>query len=441
MRNRWTDREAAWCVEQYGARWGEALALRTYVSRLLGVEPGLVLHGGGNASVKASWSTVLGEDVPAIFVKASGFDMAAIEPAGHPALDLAPLGRLRALDALDDAAMVNEVRRALFDAGGPNPSIETLVHAFLPAAFVDHTHADAILTLTNQQGGRALVAEALGDGVGILDYVEPGFALAKAVSAAAGDGRAIRGLVLMHHGLITWGESAKASYDAHIDLVTQAEQFIDARVRKGATVAVPARVDEQTWNRLALTAPILRGQLARATGDGDRPWDRVVLAPIVTDEMLALLGGPGAKDALVTPVLTTDHLIRTKNLPLWVDAPAWDDPAVFKAQVRDAVQQYAAAYGAYLVRHRGGLHEQLAEFDPLPRVVLLPGKEMERHSTKDNEEMLIFLKGTGRVILGTETITMEENQALYIPPQTEHEIHNDGPAELRYIYTVAPAGR
>jgi rhamnose utilization protein RhaD (predicted bifunctional aldolase and dehydrogenase)/NADP-dependent 3-hydroxy acid dehydrogenase YdfG len=373
MRNRWSDQEAAQCVERYGARWGEAVALRTYGSRLLGVEPGLVLHGGGNASVKASWRTVFAEDVPAIFVKASGFDMAAIEPAGHPALDLRALLRLRALDALDDAAMVNEVRRALFDAGGPNPSIETLVHAFLPATFIDHTHADAILTLTNQRGGRALVAEALGDGVGILDYVEPGFELAKAVASAAGDGRSLKGLVLMHHGLITWGDSARASYDAHIDLVERAERFIESRARTGAAVAAGAGVDEQTWQRLAMAAPLLRGQLARPTGDGDRPWDRVVLAPIVTDEALALLSTEGARAALVTPVLTTDHLIRTKSLPLWIDTPAWDDPAAFKAQLREAVQGYASAYRAYVDRHRGDLHEPLAEFDPLPRVVLLPG--------------------------------------------------------------------
>ena len=373
MRNRWSDQEAAHFVDQYGARWGEALALRTYVSRLLGVEPGLVLHGGGNASAKAPWRTVVGEDVPAIFVKASGFDMGAIEPAGHPALDLAPLLRLRSLDRLDDAAMVNQVRRALFDASGPNPSIETLVHAFLPAAFIDHTHADAILTLTNQRGGRALVAEALGDGIAILDYVEPGFELAKAVAAAAGDGRTRRGLVLMHHGLITWGESARASYDAHIDLVTRAEAFVAARARKGASVAVPAEVTETTWERLAMAAPILRGALARATGDGDRPWDRVVLAPMVSDDVIALLCAAGAKDAFVTPVLTTDHLIRTKSLPLWIDAPAWDDAAAFTAQVRGAVEAYAAAYRAYADRHRGDLHEDLTECNPLPRVVLLPG--------------------------------------------------------------------
>ena len=163
MLNRWSDQDAARAVDTYGPAWGEAVALRTYSSRLLGCDPALVLHGGGNASVKAPWRTVTGDEVAAIFVKASGFDMASIEPAGHPGLDLGALLRLRGLDRLSDEAMVNEVRRALFDTRSPNPSIETLVHAFLPAAFIDHTHADAILTLTNQRDGLALVQDAFSE--------------------------------------------------------------------------------------------------------------------------------------------------------------------------------------------------------------------------------------------------------------------------------------
>jgi rhamnose utilization protein RhaD (predicted bifunctional aldolase and dehydrogenase) len=168
MLNRWNEQDAARAIDTYGPRWGEAVALRTYASRLLGSEPALVLHGGGNASVKAQWRTVTGGEAPALFVKASGFDMATIDPAGHPALDLGQLLRLRRLEALDDAAMVNEVRRALYDAQSPTPSIEALVHAFLPALFIDHTHADAILVLTNQRDGLAFVRDALGASAAVL---------------------------------------------------------------------------------------------------------------------------------------------------------------------------------------------------------------------------------------------------------------------------------
>ena len=373
MINRWSDQDAARFIAQFAARWGDALALRTYTSRLLGAEPSLVLHGGGNASVKSPWRTVLGEQVPAIFVKASGFDMASIEPDGHPALDLEALLRLRALEEMADDAMVNEVRRALFDTRSANPSIETLVHAFLPGVFIDHTHADAILTLTNQRDGAALVRDALGDAAAVLSYEEPGFRLAKAAAAAAGAAPRTRCLVLMKHGLITWGESARSSYEHLVEIVTRAEAFAAGRARRGATVTVPADAVSAAWERLASVAPMLRGQLARPTKDADRPWDRVILQPIVTDGILALLDSEGAKDALLTPPLTTDHLIRTKSLPLWIDGPAWDDMPRLRSQLSDAVKAYAVSYEAFVDRHRSVMHAGVAGVDPLPRVILIPG--------------------------------------------------------------------
>ncbi len=162
MRSRWSEDEAAGFVACYGPEWGEPLALRTYSSRLLGGEPALVLHGGGNSSVKARWLNILGEDLTAVFVKASGTDMATIEPGGHPGLDLEYLRRLRALPDLDDQAMVDELRAHLLRADSPTPSIEALVHAFLPGIYIDHTHADAILALTNQDDGGAVVRRSAG---------------------------------------------------------------------------------------------------------------------------------------------------------------------------------------------------------------------------------------------------------------------------------------
>ena len=360
-------------VEQYAGRVGEALALRTYTSRLLGSEPALVLHGGGNASVKATWRTVLGEQVPAIFVKASGFDMATIEPEGHPALDLSYLRRLRALASLDDDTMVNEIRTHLFDHRNPTPSIETLVHAFLPGTYIDHSHADAILTLTNQRGGRQLVHDACGPHLVVLDYVEPGFQLALAAAAAVQAVPEAVGLVLMKHGLITWGESARSSYEAHLDTVSRAEAFVRSRARKGATVFVSPTAVRDARERWATLAPVVRGQLASPTGQNDCPWDRVVLAPQIDDEVIGILASEGAKTAHVTPPLTADHLIRTKSVPLWVDVAGSGEPAAVTAQIRTAIQEYGAAYEAYVARHRDQMQAGLAEFDSLPRVVLLPG--------------------------------------------------------------------
>jgi rhamnose utilization protein RhaD (predicted bifunctional aldolase and dehydrogenase)/NAD(P)-dependent dehydrogenase (short-subunit alcohol dehydrogenase family) len=373
MINRWSDRDAAASVRRDAPARDEAVALCLYASRLLGQEPSLVLHGGGNTSVKALRRTVLGTEIPAIFVKASGFDMATLAPEGLPALDLGYLQSLRALDDLDDEAMVNELRTHVFDHRSPTPSIETLVHAFLAPSYISHTHADAILALTNQRGGRDLVREVLGDAVAVLDYVEPGFQLAKAAAAAAEASPRARGLVLMHHGLITWGASAREAYDAHIDLVTKAEAFLEGKTRPGVIATVPDSRVREAWDRYGAIAPILRGQLARPTGDADRPWDRVVLLPHVDAAVLAQLDAPGAREALVTPALTTDHLIRTKSHPVWIDAPLSGETAELKQRVRDAVEAYVAGYRAYVERHCGVMPPGLREVDPLPRVALIPG--------------------------------------------------------------------
>ena len=157
MHNRWSDEDAARAVARWG-EWGDDLALRTYTSQLLGGDPSLVLHGGGNTSVKRTVSDRFGDDVEVIAVKASGFDLATVPPEGHVAVRLEHLRRLRSIDDLTDAEIVNELRTHLLDASAPTPSIETPVHALVPAPYVDHTHADAVLALNNQVGGDALVA-------------------------------------------------------------------------------------------------------------------------------------------------------------------------------------------------------------------------------------------------------------------------------------------
>ena len=372
MQSRWSDDDERACVARWGARCGEDLARRTYASRLLGGDQRLVLHGGGNTSVKGTFVNVLGESVPALFVKASGFDLAVIEPEGHPGLDLAYLRKLRVLDRLGDEVMANELRAHLFDARGPTPSLETLVHAFLPGKFVDHTHADAILALTNQVDGERIAHDALGDDVIVLPYVRPGFQLARATATAVEAEPESRGIVWMRHGVMTWGPTARASYEAMIEIVTRAEDYL-ARKTSARVTASGATPLETAQARVAAVAPVLRGALARPTDDADRPHRRAIVVPLVTPETLAFVDGPRARELALTPPLTSDHLIRTKALPLWIDAPAWDDLAKLADQVRAAVQRYAEDYRAYLERHAAALPQGLGRFDALPRVVLLPG--------------------------------------------------------------------
>ena len=372
MRSRWLDAEAKAAVARWGTTFGEDLALRAYTSRLLGAEEALVLHGGGNTSVKGTFTNRLGDEIPAMWVKASGQDLATIEPAAFAGVDLGYLRRLRVLVTLDDDAMANEMRGHLLDARGATPSLETLVHAFLPEKFVDHTHADAILTLTNQLGGEKLIREALGNDVIVLPYVRPGFPLARAVADAFDAQPGSRGMVWMKHGLMTWGPDARAAYDTTIMIVTRAEEFIRRR-RVRATCSPVKTTHARAMTRVRAVAPVLRGALAVPTGEPDRPHRPVVVVPLVTPEVLAFVDEPRSRDVALTPPLTSDHLIRTKALPLWVDAPSFDHPDELATQVRDAVRRYVADYEAYLARHAGRAPAGVAQLDPRPRVVLVPG--------------------------------------------------------------------
>jgi rhamnose utilization protein RhaD (predicted bifunctional aldolase and dehydrogenase)/NAD(P)-dependent dehydrogenase (short-subunit alcohol dehydrogenase family) len=372
MQNRWSDEAASRLVAQYGPKWGEDLALRTYSSRLLGAEESLVLHGGGNTSVKSYVTNVLGEQVPALYVKASGYNLVDIEPQGHSAVDLEFLKRLRALENLSDAAMADEFRAHLFNPHAPTPSIEALAHAFLPHKFIDHTHADAMLALTNQSEARKRVQEAMGEDVIVLDYAKPGFKLAKAAAAAYESRSKSRGMVWLRHGLVTWGKTARESYEATIELVTRAEQYLAQRATRPLVVQVstPSALAEK---RLLTVAPLVRGLLAESSGDADRPYCRVILQSLTDRETLNFVDSDRGKRIALSPPLTSDHLIRTKALPLWLDSPAYEDPARLRQQLATALEDYTAAYQAYIERNSAHLPEGLKTFDPLPRVLLLPG--------------------------------------------------------------------
>src|ERR1700674_2360121 len=234
---------------------GRDLALRVYTTRLLGQDRKLVLHGGGNTSVKTRLPDLLGEAVDVLCVKGSGWEMATIEPPGLPAVRLEPLRKLRALDALADAEMVRIQRANLIDPLAPTPSVETLLHAFLPAKFVDHTHATAVLSLVDQPDGEKLCTDVYEGRTGLVPYIMPGFGLAKEAAATYAAAPNVEGLILIKHGIFTFGESAREAYERMVDLVSRAEARL-ARNRKA--VFVTAQLPQRAAS-LTEIAPILRG--------------------------------------------------------------------------------------------------------------------------------------------------------------------------------------
>ena len=372
MESRWSDREAAAFVERLAPRWGEDLALRVYTSRLIGRDPDLVMHGGGNTSLKGTVTTLVGERVEALFVKGSGWNLDAIEPPGLPAVDLAHLRKLRALRELSDEEMVNQLRTHLFDAGAPNPSVETLLHAFLPHRFIDHTHADIALVVSNQprDAVQAMVREAFGPRWAIVPYVMPGFALAKLAAEVYERDPSVEGLVLVNHGLFTFADDARTAYERMIAGVDRAERFVRARARAPRPVGGGARSAEDG----ARLAPVLRGALAEATGDPDRPWRRMILEHRVSEETLDILDGPDAARIADANPLTPDHVIRTKGPALLLpDGLPLDDAKALRERVDAAVASYRAAYDAYFETNRPRARTRVTKLDSFPRVILVPG--------------------------------------------------------------------
>ncbi|HTO07433.1 MAG TPA: bifunctional aldolase/short-chain dehydrogenase [Myxococcota bacterium] len=369
MQKRWSDAESGEFRARYAA-WGEALALRVYTSRLIGADPDLVLHGGGNTSVKSRARDLFGREVDVLCVKGSGWDLAKIEPAGLPALRLEPLVALRALDALSDEDMVAEQRRAMLDASGPSPSIETLLHAFLPARFVDHSHADAILALTNQPDGEQRVRALYGGRVGWVPYVMPGFALAKRAAEIFEKDPGVEGLVLEKHGLFSFGDDAKTSYERHIALVARARAQIESQTEGRRPLDARPVVAMREWNEIA---PVVRGALAAASGDPDRPWRRFVLEHRSSDEVLHFAAAAQGPALAAAPPITPDHVIRTKGPYLFVERPPYASYESLAARLREEVDGYRRRYTEYFQRCTAARGVTRTMLDSTPRVLVLPG--------------------------------------------------------------------
>src|SRR5271166_5939086 len=370
MQSLWSDAEAGRQVDRYAAEGvGRDLALRVYTSRLLGGEPKLVLHGGGNTSVKTTMKDLLDEEVEALCVKGSGWDMAAIEPAGLPAVRLAPLCKLRGRAALADEEMVRVQRANLLDPGAPNPSVETLLHAFLPHKYVDHTHSTAVLSLADQPDAGERCADLYGRRMGLVPYIMPGFLLAKKAAEVFEADPAVKGLVLLKHGVFTFGETAQQAYERMIAAVSLAEERLTHR-RK--TVFAAGRLPDMVAGA-AEVAPILRGACAIADPAGSGAYKRFVLDFRSTAAVRNYVNGAELRRYGRAGVATPDHTIRTKNYPLIVPAPEPEKLDLFKTAAREAVDAFVASYHAYFARHNARQEVPKRELDPMPRVVLVPG--------------------------------------------------------------------
>ena len=359
MKSRWSASEAQRYLDRY-SHIDRDIALRIYSSHLLGQDPTLVLHGGGNTSVKSIYQNILGESVEGLFVKGSGWDLKSIEPAGFPGLDLAYLRRLRALSHLEDRQMMNELRTHLFDASSPDPSVETLLHAFFTEKYIDHSHANAIIALTNHQHYQHYLEECFGADVIIIPYIMPGFALAKLAAERHDQADALSAMVLVKHGLFTYGETAEASYERHIEIVDQAERFLAKQQQLSVFNAKPrSPVDESVF------LPLLRGKLALDGQTFILDWRK-------TDAIMSYVNDPQLLAVSQIGPLTPDHTIRTKPYPMIVDCPTNSAEHYIDA-IEQALTQYEADYQHYFQQQNQRVGGDRQPLDPRPRVILVPG--------------------------------------------------------------------
>ncbi len=370
MKSGWVEHDAQAITDHYASQGvGADLALRIYTTRLLGRDPKLVLHGGGNTSVKTALPDLLGETVEVLCIKGSGGDMAAIEPGGLPAVRLDRLRKLRARTQLSDEDMVRVQRENLLEPMAPNPSVETLLHAFLPHKFVDHTHSTAVLSLVDQPDGEAISTEVYGGRGAIVPYIMPGFALARKAAEVFDAAPEVEGLILHKHGIFTFGATAREAYERMIELVSLAEART-ARARKA--VFVTAQLPQQLA-ALTEVAPILRGACSREDEKAAGAWRRLILDFRSNPAVLNFVNGAEVRRYSQAGVVTPDHTIRTKNWPLVVPAPEAGKVPDFKRAAREATAAFVARYQDYFARNNarvGGIKTML---DPLPRVALIPG--------------------------------------------------------------------
>jgi rhamnose utilization protein RhaD (predicted bifunctional aldolase and dehydrogenase)/NAD(P)-dependent dehydrogenase (short-subunit alcohol dehydrogenase family) len=338
LRNLWSDKEAT--------THNEELSLRVYTSRLLGREPALVLHGGGNTSVKITEKNIVGNQEEILYVKGSGWDLEFIEKAGFSPVRMSHMLELSKLDSLSDPQMVNELKTQLTDSSAPSPSVETILHAALPFKFVDHTHADAIVTITNTSNGEERIEEIYGESVVIIPYVMPGFDLAKEVVKIISEQSSDKteGMILMNHGIFTFGNSAKESYDRMIKLVSKAEDYL---------------MSHSAWNikisEIPETHSIQVSEIAELRQKISNLAGKSMLFHITNSKSgLSFSNNKHVQSIATRGPLTPDHVIRTKRIPM----------------IGRDIDSFKNQYVSYFKSNEPNAKDRKTMLDPAPRVLL-----------------------------------------------------------------------
>ncbi len=422
VENLWNDERAA--------QGSDELDRLVYRSNLLGADRRVCNWKGGNTSSKVPYTHVDGRAFDVLWVKGSGSDLADITRAGFAGLRLLEVLPAFEKEAMSDEEMVDYLVQTLLHPSMPRPSIETLLHAFVPHPHVDHTHPDAIVTLCNLKDGEAKTRELFGDAVAWIDYMRPGFRLAKEVGLALRATPGLRGVFLGSHGLVTWGATHQESYENTITLINEAQAYIDTEVAKGPVfggVRVQGAPADCAERLLADALPALRGALSQER--------RTILHVDRSDAVLELVNSERGKELALTGSACPDHLVHTKYVPLWIDFdPATGDAEQLKGLLKEGAARYADAYRGYVQAHGRPDDPKL---DPFPRIILIPGIGM----LSTGPDKGGALNSAGLYHRATEVIRGADAVGSFasMSPQDAYDVEY-WPLEL-YKLTLAPAER
>ena len=363
MKNNWSQNSAEKYLKKYkNIGFSKDLALRVYTTRLLGRNKELVLHGGGNTSVKTTAKDIDGKKYDVLCVKGSGWDMADIEPEGLPAVKLEPLLALKKKKYLSDEDMVSFQKRNLINIKSPNPSVETFLHAFLPFKFIDHTHADAILNITNRPGGLKFCNKIFNNKVGVVPYIMPGFKLAKKVNEIYSKNPNINCLILMNHGIFTFGDDAKETYDLMIKYVSQAERA----VKKLKAKKIKQINKFSTKFNAHEISPIIRGLLS-----DNNPDQKFIVNYKLNNHIKYFMNGKNVRTYSSKGTATPDHVIRVKPFPLIITPKKNSSINDFKLTAEKAIKNYRKKYINYFNKNKNKVKEKKVMLDTSPRVVFV----------------------------------------------------------------------
>jgi rhamnose utilization protein RhaD (predicted bifunctional aldolase and dehydrogenase)/NAD(P)-dependent dehydrogenase (short-subunit alcohol dehydrogenase family) len=362
LKNSWSVNKARKYIKKYkNLGFSEDLALRVYTTRLLGRNKKLVLHGGGNTSVKTKIKDIDGKKYDVLCVKGSGWDMADIEPEGLPAVKLEPLLSLKNKKYLSDENMVSYQKKNLINIKSPNPSVETFLHAFLPFKYVDHTHADAILNITNRPGGLNFCKKIFGHKVSIVPYVMPGFMLSKKVSEIYSVNPNINCLILMNHGIFTFADEAKEAYSLMIKYVSQAERAI----KKLKVKKIKQIKNFSTKFTAQEIAPIIRGL---SSNNKDQKF---IVNYRLNKHLKYFMNGKNVRSYSSKGTATPDHVIRVKPFPLIITPKKNSSIEEFKLTAEKAFNNYRKKYANYFNVNKKKVKGKKVMLDTSPRVVFV----------------------------------------------------------------------